>query len=630
MPLRKQCSKYRILNQIGHGQFGRVFCGLDRDTGKFVALKVLNSQRLPTAQFLHELRLLTSMQHPNIVTFYGLEYSSIGRYLVMDYCEAGTLRQVMNSVGKLSLNQGLKLMTDILLGLHHAHTQGIIHRDLKPENILLTVAPIGWNAHISDFGIAQSTEDFPCEGTGLGDTGSPAYMAPEQFYGRYSYACDLYAMGVLLFELVVGQRPFSGTPGALMQAHLTQPVVIPDTVPFLLRSVIRTALQKLPQHRFTSAGSMLQSVRLAAEVLAATQSSCSVLSISPVAHAQCLIGELHPEPLPAPIHCMTIDGQQVYWAMGSTVYRRTYADGSLRGKIVQEQTMQLDAPVVHIQPCSQGCYVFTHSLQASGSEFCLYCLPFPQQLCDGERDIACSHLPDRHPKASWLLKSWQVQDLVAAIDPQGRWLAIADPNPNFSTPASAPDQPAHTGSPVQILKLPGLQPIQTSMSGPQPTQLLALDHRHGLSIFAGPETASTHTLRLFNRRGNYTDYFHFPFTIQKVTVSATLPYRLFAIEQGESMLGLLIDLQPFKITRIALPMRPTVVVPTDWGYVLADHTQQIVLLDQEGSILSQFELPDIASARITAISPFAESNLMVVTRSHRQSKVYRLDLQHLW
>ena len=252
-----QCSQYQILEQVGQGQFGRVFRAVHKLTGEIVAFKELDRQRFPTKLFLRELSFLVTLRHPHIVTCQALEYSQTGRYLVMDYCEGGNLRQLMESEGQISLTQSLNLIADILLGLAHAHKCDIVHCDLKPENILLKPRNNGWTACISDFGIARFSQD-DCT-TGLGDTGSPAYMAPERFYGHYSFASDLYAVGIILFELVVGHRPFSGTPGELMLSHLNQPVEVPDTVPFLLRSIILTALQKLPNRRFPSAAQMLQS-----------------------------------------------------------------------------------------------------------------------------------------------------------------------------------------------------------------------------------------------------------------------------------------------------------------------------------------------------------------------------------
>jgi serine/threonine-protein kinase len=258
---------YEILKQIGQGQFSKVFCATDRQSGKLVALKQLDRQHFPTRLFLRELNFLVSLQHPNIVGFQGLEYSSNGRYLVMDYCEGGTLRNLMKSEVKLSIVQIINLVNDILLGLEYAHNREIVHCDLKPENILLEPQETSWIARISDFGIARLLNEANCSIVGAGATGSPAYMAPERFYGRYSFASDLYAVGVILFELITGTRPFEGIPGDLIKAHLNQRVVIPDTVPFILRSTITNALQKLPQRRFASAEEMRKSIRLAKEVL---------------------------------------------------------------------------------------------------------------------------------------------------------------------------------------------------------------------------------------------------------------------------------------------------------------------------------------------------------------------------
>lgn len=259
--------KYQILHPIGQGQFGRVFCAAHHQTGELVALKELDRQQFPTKLFLRELHFLVTLQHPNIVSCRGLEYDCTKRYLVMDYCKEGTLRNLMESEQQLNLPQILKLITDILLGLEYAHSRHIVHCDLKPENILLESQEGGWLARISDFGIARFVEEVGRKITSQGNTGSPAYMAPERFYGRYCYASDLYAVGVILFELLVGQRPFSGVPGELMSAHLNRTVIIPETVPLVLRSTILTALQKLPQRRFASATEMLKSIQLAVENL---------------------------------------------------------------------------------------------------------------------------------------------------------------------------------------------------------------------------------------------------------------------------------------------------------------------------------------------------------------------------
>jgi serine/threonine-protein kinase len=272
--------RHRILKLVGQGQFGRVFCAVHKPSGKLVALKELDQKRFPTHKFLRELHFLSSLQHSNIITLQGLEHTPTARYIVMDYCEGGNLRNLMQPEGQLSLVHGLKLMTDVLAGLEHAHSRGVIHCDLKPENILLSLDSTGWIARISDFGLARISHELRTEKNIC--TGSPAYMAPERFYGKYSPASDLYAVGVMLFELAVGYRPFSGLPGELMSAHLNRPVEIPNTVPFLLRSVISTAMQKLPNHRFACAAQMLKSIQLATEVEKLTSGSVPPLSVPSV------------------------------------------------------------------------------------------------------------------------------------------------------------------------------------------------------------------------------------------------------------------------------------------------------------------------------------------------------------
>jgi serine/threonine protein kinase len=273
-------SQYHIFEPIGQGQFAQVFRGVHRETDVVVALKKIEFKRSNARDFLHELDCVARLRHPNIVRFHGLDYSIQGRYLVTDYYEGGTLRDLMEASEPIRLTECLKLVIDVLHGLDYAHQAGIIHCDLKPENILLTQVESVWKAAIADFGVARlagSISDRRQDGKAIG---SPAYTAPECHYQGHSYAADIYSVGILLFEWVVGQRPFTGPPGALMNAHFNQSVVIPETVPYALRSVLTTALQKLPQRRFSSVQAMLKSVRLAAEILQRTHPEALVEKVT--------------------------------------------------------------------------------------------------------------------------------------------------------------------------------------------------------------------------------------------------------------------------------------------------------------------------------------------------------------
>jgi serine/threonine-protein kinase len=264
----EETSNYHNLEPIGRGQFGQVFRALDSRTGQIVALKELDSKKFPTNRFLREFNFLITLNHPNIVKCHAIEYGNKKRYLVMDYFDGGSLRSFLTKRKPLELSESLQLMCDLLKGLEYIHSKNIIHRDLKPENLLLKHEGSSWRACVSDFGIAMWIQSQESNKFSEGDTGSPAYMAPERFHGEYSFASDIYAVGIILFELVVGVRPFSGLPSQLMYAHFNEPAIIPETVSFVLRSTIAKALQKLPQKRFNSATEMLKSLELAIEVLA--------------------------------------------------------------------------------------------------------------------------------------------------------------------------------------------------------------------------------------------------------------------------------------------------------------------------------------------------------------------------
>jgi serine/threonine-protein kinase len=599
-----QRSKYRILGQIGQGQFARVYCAVERHTGELIALKDLDKDKFPTRLFLRELSNLTKLQHPNIVSCLGLEYTKTGRYLLMDYCEGGTLRELMESESKLSLFHSLKIITDILLGLEHAHKQDIIHCDLKPENILLKIDREGWIVRISDLGIARLSLETGSKDIGRGYTGSPAYMAPERFYGQYSPASDLYAVGVMLYEMVVGDRPFSGLPGEIIAAHINQQVEVPKKIPFLLRSVITTALQKLPQKRFASASEMLKSVRLAADVLVAEKRVTHPLSIVALEPSSNEPSILFYEPLSEPIAHLALASQQVYLATGDRVQIRTYVDRQLNKNSAQNWQVKFDSPVVDLETHLKGCFVVTQSSE----KYSLYSLSkntidLMYCLSGGESQEETSDLVP--------VFSQNCKHLVSQIESQGRWLAIA----SNTLPQSAT---------LKILNLPSLKSFQLSFDSPLPAQLVPLDSRHGLAIFSPLEDGSDGTaFRLFNRRGDLFDALSLPVNLRLVTPSATEPYRLFALEQSRPAMGIFIDLKPLKVTRIALEIVPEYILAREWGYILADGTGQFRLLARSGKIIGRFEVP----LPPTAIAALEDFKLLIATWSNRMGMLYIVDFQ---
>ncbi|NJN23190.1 MAG: serine/threonine-protein kinase [Acaryochloridaceae cyanobacterium RL_2_7] len=173
--------RYQMLEAIGSGQYGQVYKGLCLKTQEIVAIKELSMRAISTHHFIRELRTLSWNRHPNLVNLIGVEYSSEGRYLILEYCDQGTLRDSIND--SLSMQFKLQLIQDILRGLSSLHAHGICHCDLKPENILLVQGGGRLHAKIADLGSAIRRDVFSNQKSLEPQThlGSPAYMAPERF-----------------------------------------------------------------------------------------------------------------------------------------------------------------------------------------------------------------------------------------------------------------------------------------------------------------------------------------------------------------------------------------------------------------------------------------------------------------
>jgi serine/threonine protein kinase len=596
-------SKYRILGLVGQGQFGRVYCAVSRQTGQLVALKSLDHQRFPTHKFLRELRFLLSLQHPNIVTCRSLEHTATGRYLVMDYCEGGTLRSLMSESQHLTLRQRLKLIVDILQGLDHAHSRGIVHCDIKPENILLNLQPSGWTARISDFGIAHLNQEI--EGQGLGNTGSPAYMAPERFYGQYPLNSDLYAVGIILFELLVGKRPFSGTPGDLMSAHLNRPVNIPETIPEAWRSIILTSLQKLSARRFRSAGAMLAAIREVAtrEGLGNWLNLPTVLSES--------------NPISIPPHCFADTvGVAPFVFQQQEILRQPVTalatgEGDCSPKIAALfEVWQRNFPKNKIQSLvcrSQGYFVLT---QRS-----VHLLP------------TASHKP---LQAHLLLEL--PHDCVAAIEPMGRWVVTLENTRAgklcfWKLPRDArTDARLMARSTIALQALPLLPPLLFALDARHAAVLTTIVERPQGAQFSprGNSRQGGTLVQVLTRRGSEVGLLQLPVRIGQA-VQTSVPYQLLAIDADNPDSVLLVDLKPYRMLRLEVGIVPKFLSATSWGFVLADGLGNIVVLAQNGELLGRVQ----GVSNMTAIAPCNAHNIQVATWDGRQGKLYTSDIREL-
>jgi eukaryotic-like serine/threonine-protein kinase len=265
--------RYRLRRPLGEGGMGNVYLAEDLLLARQVAVKTvrpaLSGNEEVRSRIKRECRLHAAIGvHPNIVTLYDTVEENGHIYLVMEYFVgetlAGRLAATTGSPG-LPLNTALDIIRQLLRALSCIHGRDIVHRDIKTSNILLALQPDGrYLAKLTDFGIAwaEVETDAMTRLTMLGTQGpgTPVYMAPEridpQIFGEVCPASDLYAVGIILFELLTGQPPFTGSMTEIFSGHLIQqPAVdkLPPDVPGLLQTILRTALAKQPTERFQDA-----------------------------------------------------------------------------------------------------------------------------------------------------------------------------------------------------------------------------------------------------------------------------------------------------------------------------------------------------------------------------------------
>jgi hypothetical protein len=260
--VQRRVGRYEIVREVGRGGTAVVYLARQSDLDRDVALKELAglhaSDPAFVERFLRESRVAGSLNHPNIVTVHEYFEHQGTAFIAMEYFERGSLRGVVSG---LTLPQVAGVLEGVLAGLGHAHARGIVHRDLKPENVMVTSSGA---AKIADFGVAKVLEDAAGRPLTLSGTtlGTPAYMAPEQALAtEVGPAADLYAVGVMAYEMLSGDVPFHGSDVAMaiMLQHLNEaPPPLrearPDLDPALCAWVERL-LAKAPADRPDSASS---------------------------------------------------------------------------------------------------------------------------------------------------------------------------------------------------------------------------------------------------------------------------------------------------------------------------------------------------------------------------------------
>jgi serine/threonine protein kinase len=263
---------YRLISPLGAGGMGEVWRAEDTRLQREVAIKILADPIANDpewkARFLREARIIAQLNHPNIATIYAIEQEGDKVFIAMELIEGESLGTILGR-GSMELHDAVRIIRQVADALEDAHFKGIVHRDIKPDNVIVTRAKRV--AKVLDFGIAKqvganASKNTPALTQGGMIVGTPYYMSPEQALGKpLDQRSDLFSLGVLLYEMLAGHRPFTGETmtEAMMHIIMTEPPPIGSIVPTVprgLREIIALCLQKAPDRRFSSAGELIMAL----------------------------------------------------------------------------------------------------------------------------------------------------------------------------------------------------------------------------------------------------------------------------------------------------------------------------------------------------------------------------------
>ncbi len=280
----QQVGTYRLLRVLGEGGFATVYLGEHLHLGTLAALKLLHLSFTPedSEAFRQEAQLIARLEHPHIVRVLDYDVQVGTPFLVMSYAAGGTLRSVHPRGTKLPLSTVVDYVAQVAEALQYAHDRDVIHRDVKPENLLVGARQ---EVLLGDFGIAVLSQRSRSVST-QAVVGTAAYMAPEQFRGKPSVASDQYALAVVVYEWLVGERPFAGSFVELASQHLlTPPPALREKHSGIspeVERVVLTALAKEPAQRFGSVKDFALALAHASQATASTYFSPDQLQADPL------------------------------------------------------------------------------------------------------------------------------------------------------------------------------------------------------------------------------------------------------------------------------------------------------------------------------------------------------------
>ncbi len=277
--------KYEIRREIGRGAMGVVYEGYDPYIKRVVALKTIRADQLSgedsenvIARFRREAQAAGRLSHPNIVSIYDFGEEAGAWFIAMEFVKGRELKECFEANERFTTANIVRIMSQILEALDYSHRQGVIHRDIKPANIFML--PDG-SVKVADFGIAHiEASNLTQVGAVMG---TPAYMSPEQIMGLpVDGRSDLFSAGVILYQFLTGERPFSGSAATTMQKVLKEDPLPPSSLnvqaPIEMDAIVRKALAKRPEDRFQTAAEFAAAIRATAPEMTITNTDATLIS----------------------------------------------------------------------------------------------------------------------------------------------------------------------------------------------------------------------------------------------------------------------------------------------------------------------------------------------------------------
>ncbi len=251
--------RYEIIQLIGSGGMAEVYKAIDKTSNKYVAVKKYRKElcirRRERDNFIEHCKMVSSLNHENIVKLYEWYLQDEQVCIVFEYVPGKNLQELLDEYGKLPIKKAIQIILPVIKAVGYAHSHKIVHRDIKPSNIIVNEEPL--IIKVTDFDIAQEAKLTIVTLTGMDISGTPVYMAPEQHMGRYDTKSDIFSIGVTLYEMITGKLPYYGNPTDLIYQKQNNLFSIEElskeSIPQEIKQIIEKCLQAEIQKRFSSA-----------------------------------------------------------------------------------------------------------------------------------------------------------------------------------------------------------------------------------------------------------------------------------------------------------------------------------------------------------------------------------------